>query len=52
MELLLKAKEMLTEIATEMSEFANKVSWLDVFVSQAILAYEKKYIKPDLNQSY
>jgi len=27
-------------------ETAEKISWLDLFVSQALLAHEKKYTKP------
>ena len=30
----------------ELHEAAEKISWLDLFVSQAILAHEKKYTKP------
>ena len=50
--LLGEARENLANISVEMSDFAEKVSRLDVLVAQAILAYEKKYVRPSLYKWY
>ncbi len=45
--LLQQAQQKITEWIQELNEFAEKISRLDVFVSQALLAKEKKFIKPE-----
>lgn len=45
-EFLQQAKTKVGEGMKELHEAAEKISWLDLFVSQAILAHEKKYTKP------
>lgn len=30
-----------------MNEFSQHIAWLDVFVSQALLAEEKQFVKPE-----
>ncbi len=45
-EFLEQAKTKIHDNMKQLHEFAEKISQLDLFVSQAILAQEKKYIKP------
>ncbi len=45
-ELLEQAKAKIANGTKELHEFAERVSRLDLFVSQALLAHEKKYTKP------
>ena len=46
-ELLESAKEKIASISIDLNEFNEKVWRLDIFSSQALLAKEKKYIRPD-----
>jgi len=41
----------MAEIVEDLTEFASKISWLDIFVSQALLAKQHNYKKPTLNQN-
>ncbi|MCX6825009.1 MAG: hypothetical protein NTY80_02180 [candidate division SR1 bacterium] len=45
-ELLKQAQEKILRGIQELHEFPEKIAWLDVFVSQAILAKEKHFVKP------
>ncbi len=45
-EFLEQAKSKITEWTKELHEFAEWIAWLDLFVAQAILAYERHYTKP------
>ncbi|HCB51361.1 TPA: hypothetical protein DEP21_02175 [Patescibacteria group bacterium] len=38
-------------IVEQLTAFAQTISWLDVYVSQSLLAKEKYYIQPQLNNS-
>jgi DNA mismatch repair ATPase MutS len=38
-------------IVEELTEFASKISWLDVFSSQAILAKQYQYTKPNISEN-
>lgn len=44
--LLEQAKAKIHERTKELHEFSERISWLDLFVSQALLAHEKNYTKP------
>lgn len=46
-ELLEIAKEEIANISVALNEFNEKIWWLDIFTSQALLAKEKNYIRPD-----
>lgn len=50
--LLEKTKEQISNLAPELNEFANYISWLDLYTSQGILAKEKKFIKPELKTDW
>lgn len=45
-EFLDQAKTKIAKGTKELHEFTERISWLDVLVSQAILAHEKKFTKP------
>lgn len=45
-ELLEEAKNKITKISVALNEFNEKIWWLDIFTSQALLAKEKNYIRP------
>ncbi len=46
-ELLQQAQQKIAWWTKELNEFAERIAWLDLFVSQALLAHEKKFIKPE-----
>ena len=46
-EFLDQAKTKIANGTKELHEFAERISWLDLFVSQAMLAHEKKFTKPE-----
>ena len=45
-ELLEQAKTKIANSTKGLHEFAERISRLDLFISQALLAHEKKYTKP------
>jgi len=47
-QLLEKTKEKVWSISSSLNQFADRISRLDLFTSQAILSKEKKYWKPEL----
>jgi len=46
-ELLQQAQQKIAGGTKELNEFAEWIAWLDLFVSQALLAHEKNFIKPE-----
>ncbi|MEI6119328.1 MAG: hypothetical protein WCP92_09375 [bacterium] len=45
--LLHQAQQKIAEAMKSLNEFAERITWLDVFVSQALLAKEKHFVKPE-----
>lgn len=45
--LLHQAQKKILEGTKELNEFAEHIARLDLFVSQALLAQEKKFVKPE-----
>ncbi|MCX6823949.1 MAG: DNA mismatch repair protein MutS [candidate division SR1 bacterium] len=45
-ELLHQAQQKIAEGMKSLNEFAERIAWLDLFVSQALLAKEKHFVKP------
>jgi len=46
-ELLEQAKQKILWWTQALNEFAEYIAWLDLFVSQALLAKEKKFVRPE-----
>ena len=46
-ELLQQAQQKIIEGMRELNDFAERIAWLDLFVSQALLAKEKHFVKPE-----
>jgi DNA mismatch repair ATPase MutS len=46
-ELLHQAQQKIAGGMKELNEFAERIAWLDLFVSQALLAKEKHFVKPE-----
>ncbi len=46
--MLQETKEKIAAIYKEISTFAETIAWLDLYSSHALLAKEKKFIKPEL----
>ena len=46
-ELLRQAQQKIAGGMKELNEFAERIAWLDLFVSQALLAKEKHFVKPE-----
>ena len=45
--LLQQAQEKIAEWTKALNQFAERIAWLDLFVSHALLAKEKKFVKPE-----
>ncbi len=50
-ELLHQAQQKITECTKQLNEFAERISRLDLFVAQALLAREKQFCKPEFVQT-
>lgn len=46
-ELLQQAQQKIMDGTKQLNAFAERIAWLDLFVSQALLAKEKKFVKPE-----
>lgn len=46
-ELLHQAQQKIAEGMKELNEFSERISWLDFFVSQALLVKEQHFVKPE-----
>lgn len=45
--LLQQAQQKIAEWTSQLNDFAQRIAWLDLFVSQALLAKEKHFVKPE-----
>ncbi|MEI7562751.1 MAG: hypothetical protein WCJ39_03400 [bacterium] len=49
--LLQEVKEKISTLHRELTAFADKIAWLDVYSSHALLAKEKHFSKPEFTHN-